>query len=58
MSEQTPARYGIDPYLDWVAKEGLPVTEDYGIDLFTVETKKKHSGETIRPRTIEPMGPA
>ena len=39
MSETTPARYGIDPYLDWIAKEGLPVTEDYGIDLFTVETK-------------------
>ena len=31
-------RYGIDPYLDWVAGEGMPVTEDYGVDLFGVET--------------------
>src|SRR5690349_21573660 len=38
MIDQAKARYGIDPYLDWVAKEGLPVTEDYGIDLFAVET--------------------
>jgi quercetin dioxygenase-like cupin family protein len=30
--------YGVDPYLDWVAREGLKVTEDYGIDLFKVET--------------------
>ena len=34
-----PPRYGVDPYLDWVAKEGLVVAEDYGIDLFKVETK-------------------
>jgi quercetin dioxygenase-like cupin family protein len=32
-------RYGIDPYLDWVAAEGIPVVEDYGIDLFSVETR-------------------
>ncbi|HEY7383592.1 MAG TPA: hypothetical protein VH743_07970 [Beijerinckiaceae bacterium] len=38
MSEQQAPRYGIDSYLDWIAKEGLKVTEDYGIDLFTVET--------------------
>ena len=31
-------RYGVDPYLDWVKKEGLPVAEDWGIDLFQVET--------------------
>ena len=37
MSEQKP-RYGIDAYLDWVAKEGLPVVEDFGFDLFEVET--------------------
>ena len=29
----TAARYGFDPYLEWIAKEGLPVVEDYGIDL-------------------------
>ena len=32
------SRYGVDAYLDWVEKEGLPVAEDYGIDLFKVET--------------------
>ena len=32
-------RYGIDPYLDWVSAEGMPVIEgDYAIDLFAVET--------------------
>src|ERR1700734_2167762 len=31
-------RYGIDSYLDWIEKEGLPVVEDYAIDLFDVET--------------------
>jgi len=39
MSEQAAPRYGIDPYLDWVEKEGIPVTEDYGIDLFKVDMK-------------------
>ena len=38
MSEKLDSRYGIDPYLDWVAKEGINVTEHYGIDLFSVET--------------------
>ena len=38
MSDLPAPRYGIDPYLDWIAKEGLKVSEDYGIDLFTVET--------------------
>jgi len=37
MTNQAPALYGIDAYLDWVSKEGIPVTEDYGIDLFKVE---------------------
>lgn len=39
MSTTAAARYGFDPYLEWVAKEGLPVVEDYGIDLFKVETR-------------------
>jgi quercetin dioxygenase-like cupin family protein len=37
MTEDKP-RYGVDAYLDWVVREGLPVVEDYGIDLFKVET--------------------
>ena len=39
MSEQAQPRYGVDPYLDWVTQEGLPVAEDYAIDMFKVETK-------------------
>jgi quercetin dioxygenase-like cupin family protein len=38
MSEQAQPRYGVDAYLDWVEKEGLPVTEGFGVDLFEVET--------------------
>jgi quercetin dioxygenase-like cupin family protein len=38
MNEQVKARYGIDPYLDWIKAEGIPVAEDYGIYLFNVET--------------------
>lgn len=40
MNIQTPqARYGIDPYLEWIEAEGIPVVEDFAIDLFAVETK-------------------
>ena len=35
---ETKPRYGVDPYLDWLAREGIPVTEDYGVYLFGVET--------------------
>jgi quercetin dioxygenase-like cupin family protein len=38
MSEATELRYGVDPYLDWVKEEGLPVAEDYALDLFAVPT--------------------
>ena len=38
MTNRAPALYGIDAYLDWVSNEGIPVIEDYGIDLFKVET--------------------
>ena len=38
MTTQSKPRYGIDPYLEWTEKEGLAVTEDYGIDLFKVQT--------------------
>ena len=31
-------RYGVDPYRDWLGGEGIPVTEDYGVDLFAVDT--------------------
>ena len=32
-------RFLVDPYLDWVKKEGLTVHEDYGLYLFSLETK-------------------
>jgi quercetin dioxygenase-like cupin family protein len=28
-----------DPYLEWVREEGLPVYEDFGVDLFAVEPR-------------------
>jgi uncharacterized RmlC-like cupin family protein len=31
-------RYGIDSYSEWVKGEGIPVVQDYGIDLFQVPT--------------------
>ena len=31
-------RFGIDPYLDWLKAEGIPLTEDYGVYLFDVPT--------------------
>jgi len=29
----------VDSYLEWVKKEDIPIVEDFGIDLFKVETK-------------------
>jgi len=31
-------KYLLDPYLDWVKGEGIPIVEDFGVDLFAVET--------------------
>ena len=28
-----------DPYLDWVKEEGIPVYEDFGFDLRTLDLK-------------------
>ena len=33
------SKFLLDPYMDWVAREGIPVAEDFGIDLLAVETK-------------------
>ena len=35
---QTKARFGVDPYQDWLTAEGIPVTEDYGVYLFDGQT--------------------
>jgi len=34
------ARVGVDVYLEWLAKEGIPVTEDFGVDLLKVPTAR------------------
>lgn len=34
----TAPRFLIDPYLEWVEREGVPVVEDFGVDLLAVET--------------------
>jgi quercetin dioxygenase-like cupin family protein len=34
----TGPRYGIDAYLDWVRREGLPIVEGLAIDLLSLET--------------------
>lgn len=39
MSNPDTAKMLVDPYLDWVANEGIPVVEDFGVDLFKVETR-------------------
>lgn len=31
-------KYGLDPYKDWVEREGIPVAEGIALDLFEVET--------------------
>ncbi len=39
MNQEQEPKFLHDPYLDWVEREGLPVTEDFGVDLLAVETK-------------------
>ncbi|HUK58066.1 MAG TPA: cupin domain-containing protein [Stellaceae bacterium] len=39
MTDEPKLRYRIDSYGNWIKGEGVPVYEDYGIDLFSVETK-------------------
>jgi len=31
-------RYGLDPYAEWVSREGIPVAQGMALDLFEVET--------------------
>ena len=39
MNNPGAPRLMVDSYLEWVKKEGIPVTEDFGVDLFKVETR-------------------
>jgi len=32
-------KYMVDPYLDWSRREGVPIHEDFGLDLLGVETR-------------------
>jgi mannose-6-phosphate isomerase-like protein (cupin superfamily) len=39
MDEAHGPRFLVDPYLDWTAAEGLPVVEDFCVDMHKLETK-------------------
>jgi uncharacterized RmlC-like cupin family protein len=39
MNASVAPRIGIDPYLDWLKNEGIPVVEDFGVHLPAVETR-------------------
>ena len=39
MTDEVKPRFRIDSYSDWIKGEGIPIVEDYGIDLFSVQTK-------------------
>jgi mannose-6-phosphate isomerase-like protein (cupin superfamily) len=38
MNDMAAPRVGIDVYLEWLQREGIPVTEDFGVDLLAVPT--------------------
>jgi mannose-6-phosphate isomerase-like protein (cupin superfamily) len=40
MNAPESPRVGIDVYLEWLKKEGIPVTEDFGVDLLEVATAR------------------
>ena len=39
MNASAAPRIGIDPYLDWLKNEGVPLVEDFGVHLPAVETR-------------------
>jgi hypothetical protein len=42
----------VDPCLDWIKREGIPVHEDFGLDLLRLETRPwARFGVTARSRT-------
>jgi uncharacterized RmlC-like cupin family protein len=36
--QQQSPKLLLDPYMDWIKREGIPVTEDFGIDLLNIPT--------------------
>ncbi len=39
MDDTPDTKFLFDPYLDWTSREGIPVVEDFAVDLLKVETK-------------------
>jgi mannose-6-phosphate isomerase-like protein (cupin superfamily) len=39
MTEVKAPRIGVDSYLEWLKGEGIPLVEDFGVDLFQVQTR-------------------
>ncbi len=39
MADKEEARFLFDPYMEWVERQGIPVVEDFGVDLLKVESK-------------------
>ena len=40
MTESREPKFLCDPYLDWAEAEGIPLVEDFGVDLKAVETRR------------------
>ncbi len=39
MTDTPEPRFLFDPYLDWAGRQGIPIVEDFGVDLLKVETR-------------------
>jgi mannose-6-phosphate isomerase-like protein (cupin superfamily) len=39
ITQMADEKFLVDPYLDWVKDEGIPVVEDFGVDIKKVQTK-------------------
>ena len=40
MNAPDSPRVGVDVYLEWLQREAVPVTEDFGVDLLKVPTAR------------------
>jgi cupin superfamily acireductone dioxygenase involved in methionine salvage len=39
VSTENPSKFLLDPYLSWLGNEGVPIVEDFGVDLLAVTTR-------------------
>jgi uncharacterized RmlC-like cupin family protein len=39
-ADDAKGRFVVDPYLDWANGEGIPIHQDFGLDLLGIETKR------------------